>query len=84
MMGYYYDGMWGFGGFFMLIFWVAVIWAFFALIRMTMHSGSDHSHRKPYSEDASMKILRERYARGEIDKKEFDEKMRDLADEWKV
>lgn len=83
-MGYYYDGMWGFGGFFMLVFWIAIIWAVFALIRLTMHSSGGHSHHKPYSEDASMKILRERYARGEIDKKEFDEKMKDLADEWKV
>jgi putative membrane protein len=83
-MGYYYDGMWGFGGFFMLIFWIAIIWGFIALIRTSMHGSEGHSHRKPYSEDASMKILRERYARGEIDKKEFDEKMKDLADEWKV
>lgn len=83
-MGYYYDGMWGFGGFFMLIFWVFIIWGVFALIRMNIYGHHDHKMHHPYSEDASLKILRERYARGEIDKKEFEDKKKDLTDEWKM
>lgn len=86
MMGYYYDGLWGLGGLFMgifmIIFWVAIIWGVVALIRMAVCSNGKCKMRHPYSEDASMKILRERYARGEIDKKEFEDKKKDLGDEW--
>jgi putative membrane protein len=70
-------GMWGAWGLgmllVMLMFWVLVIVAFVGGIRWLMHQG-----REPRS-DTALEILRQRYARGEINKDEFDAKKRDLS-----
>ncbi|HWC01226.1 MAG TPA: SHOCT domain-containing protein [Methylomirabilota bacterium] len=71
-------GMWGIGMLLvMLAFWVLVIVALFAGIRWLIHQ-SRAPGREP-RRDAAMEILRERYARGEIGKEEFDAKKRDLT-----
>lgn len=73
MMGYYNDGfsgMFGFGGILMIVFWGLVIWGIFALVRGGMHAGNS-SHKE---EDRALAILKERYAKGEISKEEFEEK----------
>jgi putative membrane protein len=74
-------GMWGAWGIGMLLimltFWVLVIVALFAAIRWLVHQGAD-SGREP-RRDSALEILRERYARGEIGKEEFDAKRRDLS-----
>jgi len=64
----------------MAIFWIAVIVGMVFLIKRLMASnrlgeGGAGSDRR---EDSACQILRERYARGEIDKEEFDEKKRHL------
>lgn len=65
------------GGLLMVVFWVLVIWAIIALIR-----GPHHWHRWHNQAGADgvapLDILKARYAKGEIDKKEFDEKKKDL------
>jgi putative membrane protein len=61
-----------------IIFWVFVIWAIVALIRWGMWSGHGGKTRW-HGEDSAIQILKERYAKGEIKKEEFDEKMKDLA-----
>jgi|SRR3989344_3579656 len=72
MMGGW-NGFGLFGWFSMIIFWLLLILGVIALIRYL----SDAGKRK--SEDKSpLDILKERYARGEIDKKEFEEKKKDL------
>lgn len=62
------------GGFFMLLFWilliVLVIWGVKALV-----GGSKDSST---SGKSAQDILDERYARGEINKEEFEEKRKDL------
>ncbi len=74
MMGW---GMWGLGWIFMLFFWGLVIVALIFLIRrLAGFSRSRPSSEKPH--DSALEILRQRYARGEIDKEEFDQKKRDL------
>ena len=75
-----YDGF-GYGGFGMgigmLLFWGLIIAAIVVLIRG--FSGSSRGNAPRLPEKTALDILRERYARGEIDKAEFEEKRRDLS-----
>ncbi len=78
MMGYMGGDGWGhmfFGGAMMLVFWGLVIALIVAAVR---HFAKERSYSRPTSQDA-LDILRERYARGEIDRKEFEERKRDLS-----
>ena len=78
-MGNYYGDMfgWGFGGsLMMIIFWVAII--FFIVWIVKEVSGRNNSN-KPRHGKSALEILEERYAKGEIDKKEFEEKKKDLS-----
>lgn len=72
----------GLGWVFMILFWVLVIAGVIAIVRW-LGSGASRaksdlslpSHKKPAD------ILRERYARGEIDREEFLQRLEDLGDE---
>ena len=66
----------GFGMIGMALFWVLVILGIVVLVRRV--GGSSSSPGPPPSKTA-LDILKERYARGEIDKQEFEEKKRDLG-----
>ncbi len=76
-MMYGFDGYWGFGWFWgmfmMVIFWVGLILLVAWLVREL--SGG---HREK-DEDKALTILKERYAKGEIDKKEYEEKKKELS-----
>ena len=66
-------GVWGIGmGLFMLLFWGAVIVGIVLGIRWLISQG------KASQSDSALEILRQRYARGEINKEEFEAKKRDL------
>lgn len=73
----YYDFM-PLGWIFMILWWGLIIAGIVALVNwlMAQSRGSNQpsNHMKP-----SLEILKERYARGEIDKKEFEEKKKDLG-----
>ena len=71
-------GMGWFGGIFSLIFWILVIVGMVLLIRWLIHMSKGHSEPGP-SGSKALEILRERYARGEIEKQEFEEKKKDLG-----
>ncbi len=74
MMGW---GGWGMGWVFMIIFGVLIVVALIFLIRyLAGLSRSRASTDKP--NDSALEILRQRYAKGEIKKDEFEEKKRDL------
>ncbi len=76
MMGYYGDMFgWGLGpSFMMVIFWLAIILFFVWLVK---EAGSNKDGQKP--KDSALDILKERYARGEIGKEEFELKKKDLS-----
>ena len=56
----------GLGFILMLVFWVAVIWLVFELFG------------KAHEKTGSLEILKNRYARGEISKKQFEQMKREL------
>lgn len=61
----------GFGGLLMLIFWGAVIVGAVVLVRWMLDQSKGGK--------SALQILQERYARGEIDKAEFEERKRNLV-----
>ena len=66
----------GFGMISMVLFWILIILGIVILVRWV--SGGSTASGAPPTKTA-LDILKERYARGEIDKREFEEKKRDLA-----
>jgi putative membrane protein len=66
-----------FGPIMMVIFWIAIILAMIFLIRWLIVSA--RGSRSLTSADTALEILKKRYARGEINKEEFEEKKKDLA-----
>jgi putative membrane protein len=69
--------MWGAGGLMMLVmmlvFWGLVIAGLVLGVRWL--AGQGHPARR----DEALEILRQRYARGDIDKQEFETRKRDLS-----
>ena len=66
----------GFGMISMVLFWVLVILGIVILVKW-IAGGSPGASQPPVK--TALDILKERYARGEIDKQEFEEKKRDLG-----
>jgi putative membrane protein len=78
MMGPYWGNGWGgmgWGGIVMLLFWVLVIAGVIVLLRRIRTRDLDPD-RAP--QRTALDTLKERYARGEIDRAEFEQKRRDL------
>ena len=63
-----------------IIIFGLVIWAMLAAFHKSGDSNeTNHSDRSSYKEDSSIDILNKRYARGEIDKEEYEAKKKDLT-----
>jgi putative membrane protein len=77
MMGWGY-GMGWFWTIIMVVFWIAVIVGIIFLIKWLVIS-TGAGGRAARLEDSALEILKRRYARGEINKEEFEEKKKDLA-----
>ncbi len=67
-------GVWGIGMMLMMfLFWLLVVVGLVVAIRWIIGKG------RPPRSDSALDILRERYARGEINKEEFEARKKDLA-----
>ena len=73
-------GHWGYAGmgWGMLLFWALLIVGVIALVRGLTRT-SDRSTTQPPEDQSALDILAQRYARGEIDQAEFEQKRRDLG-----
>lgn len=84
MMGNWSEfGGWGmgFGFLFMVLFWAFVILGIVALFRWLMWESQDRRMQDGRSlprDKTPLEIVQERYARGEIDREEYEQKRRDL------
>lgn len=80
MMGNYgMTGGFGFGGVFMILFWMLIIVGIVALVKW-MSASSGTGGQNGGDGKKSMDILKERYARGEIDEQEFQKRKQDLTE----
>ena len=75
MMGGYGMGGLGFGGIFMILWWILIIVGIAALIKWVLGSSASYGG----SAGKALDILKERYARGEIDEQEYQKKKQDLS-----
>jgi putative membrane protein len=66
----------GFGWIFMLLFWALLILGLAALVKWL--AGGTWKEGTP-PEKSALRILEERYARGEIEREEFEQKKHDLG-----
>ena len=78
MMGWGGYGMGWFGGILMAAFWIAVIVGIVLLIRWLIIS-TRTGHYGVGREDSAFEILKQRYAKGEINKEQFEEMKRTLG-----
>lgn len=72
-----------FGPIVMILVLASVVMVVVMLIRWLdsgFSSGGGHRYSPPRSQSAALHILEERFAKGEIDKQEFEEKKRILLD----
>jgi putative membrane protein len=76
-------GRWGmgFGLLFMILFWALIILGIVALVRWLVResqAGRQQDGRALPRDKTPLEIVQERYARGEIDRAEFEQKRQDL------
>ena len=72
MMGYGFDFA-PFGFIFMILWGVLIIASIAGIVKWISHSSGSAGDK------SALDILKERYARGEIDKKEFEERKKELS-----
>jgi putative membrane protein len=81
--GYWHDGWgWGgmmFGGIMMIVFWGGLIVLIILAVR-SFSGGSARGRTDSASGKSALDILENRFAHGEIDKAEFEERKRVLSD----
>ena len=63
------------GGIMMIVFWALIIW----LIVWAVREVGGRNSRDTHSSSRALDILKERYAKGEIGKEEFESKKKDLT-----
>jgi len=80
MMGPGMMGNWGmgwFGGIFMIVFWILILVGLVFVVRWLIQT-TGRGKNSGQSGSRAIDILKERYARGEIDKAQFEDMKQDL------
>lgn len=77
MHGYGMTGGFGFGGGFMILWWVLIIVGVVVLVKWLTTSFGTRNRSGGGS--TALDILKERYARGEIDEQEYQKRKSDLT-----
>jgi putative membrane protein len=67
-------GLWGMAH--MLLWWVLIILGIVVLVRWLARPSAGREHPP----ETALDILKKRYARGEIEREEFEQRKRDLAE----
>jgi putative membrane protein len=70
-------GSWGMGGFgmiFMMVFWVLAIVGLIFIVKWLIQAATGQKGNVDNKSSGAIEILKERFARGEIDKAEFEAK----------
>ena len=70
-------GSWGMGGFgmiFMMVFWVLAIVGLIFIVKWLIQAATGQKGNVDNNSSRAIEILKERFARGEIDKAEFETK----------
>jgi len=67
---------WGVGPLFMIAFWILVILGIGILVMALMNRKGEGAASQ--EKETALDMLKKRYARGEINKEEFEEKRKDL------
>jgi putative membrane protein len=78
MMNFYgfYPMMWGGGwGWLFILFWILIIWL---IVSFFSHSARRHSEDDD-NQTSNLKIIKKRYAKGEITKKEYEELKKEFS-----
>lgn len=83
----HYPGWWGYGFWMMwllmVLFWIAGLVVIWFLLRWLASRGLLYSKKEPsigIPEDSPQEILKRRYARGEIDREEYEQMKKDIAE----
>ncbi|MDO8575564.1 MAG: SHOCT domain-containing protein [bacterium] len=83
MMYGLYSNNWGYnmmngtiGGIMMIFFWILLV---IFIVWVVKEISGKNSHTNSASNSRAIDILKERYAKGEIDKQEFEAKKKDLS-----
>jgi len=71
--------MLGFGWLGMIFFWMVLILFIILLVKWFLQPGKSEPRNQTQGESA-LDILKKRYARGEINKEEFEQKKKDLSE----
>ncbi len=72
-------GWWGFGFLHMIGFWILLAIAVVLFVRW-LGGASGRTDLMGSARESALDILKKRYAKGEMDKEEFESKKRDVAD----
>ena len=73
-----YGMMYGYGGVFMMLLWILLIVGIVLLIVWLTRQSGVRNGKGNNSDETAMDILKKRYAKGEIDKEEFERMKREL------